>query len=384
VTTRTRPSDRRDQVIAAATNLFAEHGYQNVAFADVADAVDVTPSALYRHFKNKEQLFAEAVAASAVLFGAAAAGEVPVPAAAIAERIVAAMHAHRPQAILYLREAVYLQDRESGDARRVLDELTTAVLRERPDLSRAKAEFLVSASLGVLSGTIAHGTSAVGPRIRGLQTRMMTAVLYANLPDTAPSRRGTRPAGDLVRSRRETTLGAAVSLFRRSGYAGTAVDDIGAAAGITGPGVYRHFRSKQDLLVAAFRRTGDRFTTEATRAVGAATDPDDTLRRLIDSYVRVALADEDLLFVYIHEARNLPPDTRREMSNIQNELINTWIRVLRNGTDGLTAGNARTVTLAVIGIMNAAVITGSGATTVPQPDWISSVAWQAAQAGRHG
>ena len=50
--------------------------------------------------------------------------------------------------------------------------------------------------------------------------------------------------------RRELLLQSAADLFATKGYHAVGIDDIGAAAGISGPGVYRHFASKQALLEA--------------------------------------------------------------------------------------------------------------------------------------
>ena len=52
----TRPRNRRRLIVAAAAELFASRGYAQVSMADVADAVAVRPSALYRHFRGKDDL----------------------------------------------------------------------------------------------------------------------------------------------------------------------------------------------------------------------------------------------------------------------------------------------------------------------------------------
>jgi AcrR family transcriptional regulator len=41
---------------------------------------------------------------------------------------------------------------------------------------------------------------------------------------------------------------AAAELFGRRGYHAVSVNDIAYAAGVTGPAMYRHFGSKQDVL----------------------------------------------------------------------------------------------------------------------------------------
>lgn len=45
-----------------------------------------------------------------------------------------------------------------------------------------------------------------------------------------------------------TVRSAALTLFAERGYRATTMADIGAAVGIRGPSLYRHVRSKQDLL----------------------------------------------------------------------------------------------------------------------------------------
>jgi AcrR family transcriptional regulator len=56
-------------------------------------------------------------------------------------------------------------------------------------------------------------------------------------------------------------LDAAAKLFSTRGYVDTGIDDIGEAVGVTGPAVYRHFKSKEALLVAVLAST----TSQARR-----------------------------------------------------------------------------------------------------------------------
>ena len=54
--------------------------------------------------------------------------------------------------------------------------------------------------------------------------------------------------------RRAVLLRAAGRLFGERGYAGTRLDDVAAAAGVTKPIVYRHFGSKKALYLALLDR----------------------------------------------------------------------------------------------------------------------------------
>lgn len=49
-------------------------------------------------------------------------------------------------------------------------------------------------------------------------------------------------------TRREQILKEAARLFAERGFHGVGVDEIGAAVGISGPGLYRHFPGKDAML----------------------------------------------------------------------------------------------------------------------------------------
>jgi AcrR family transcriptional regulator len=64
----TEPTDRdrptRDRILASAEKLFARRGFAGTSIRDITDAVGIKPPALYNHFPNKEDLYAEVLAAS--------------------------------------------------------------------------------------------------------------------------------------------------------------------------------------------------------------------------------------------------------------------------------------------------------------------------------
>jgi len=59
------------------------------------------------------------------------------------------------------------------------------------------------------------------------------------------------------------------------------VTDILAEAGLSTRAFYRHFESKDSLLLALFRRDSERLAAGLDSAVAAATSPDDALRRFV-------------------------------------------------------------------------------------------------------
>ena len=75
------------------------------------------------------------------------------------------------------------------------------------------------------------------------------------------------------RSRRDEILEIAVALFATRGYHGVSMDDIGAAAGVTGPALYHHFAGKEAMLVAALIPVSERLLAGGRERVAG--HPDD-------------------------------------------------------------------------------------------------------------
>ncbi len=52
-------SETRDKILDAARELFVTEGYEGVSMRKVADKIEYSPTAIYVHFADKEQLFRE-------------------------------------------------------------------------------------------------------------------------------------------------------------------------------------------------------------------------------------------------------------------------------------------------------------------------------------
>ena len=55
---RTR-QQHRDEIISAATDLFAEHGYEGTSMQMIADQAEISVGKLYLHFEGKESIYRE-------------------------------------------------------------------------------------------------------------------------------------------------------------------------------------------------------------------------------------------------------------------------------------------------------------------------------------
>lgn len=68
-------------------------------------------------------------------------------------------------------------------------------------------------------------------------------------------------------SRRDHLVETAAELFRRNGYHATGIDRILAESGCAKMTLYKHFRSKDELILAALRRRDEQFRNALMRAV---------------------------------------------------------------------------------------------------------------------
>src|SRR5258706_10533394 len=129
----------------------------------------------------------------------------------------------------------------------------------------------------------------------------MTLERHAVLPPAQS--RGAGPAGQQPRrrSRRDEILEIAVGLFATRGYHGVSMDDIGAAAGVTGPALYHHFAGKEAMLAAALNPVSERLLAGGRARVADAPDPVDALVALVAFHVDFALNNPAVIALHLHE-----------------------------------------------------------------------------------
>jgi AcrR family transcriptional regulator len=106
---------------------------------------------------------------------------------------------------------------------------------------------------------------------------------------------------------------AALSLFAERGYLATTMEDIGRAAGIRGPSVYRHYQSKQQLLYEIMAETMNTLIAEQQLAVSTTTHLVARLRRMVEAHVRYHARHRLEAFVGNREINNLDDEKRTQI-----------------------------------------------------------------------
>ena len=154
------------------------------------------------------------------------------------------------------------------------------------------------------------------------------------------------------RARREKLLNAAAQLVAERGFHSVGIIDIGAAAGVSGSALYRHFKSKGDLLVALFERVIDNLLDGAQAAVASAATPHEVLDTLIRGHVEFALRDRAIIAVYEQEVPNLPNDDRRRLRRKQRTYAELWAGVVARVRPDLGDAEVEAAVHAVFGLLS--------------------------------
>jgi AcrR family transcriptional regulator len=162
-----------------------------------------------------------------------------------------------------------------------------------------------------------------------------------------------------VGSRREQILETAAALFAKHGFHGVSIAELGAAVGISGPALYRHFPGKEALLAELLVDISERLQAGGQeRAVG---EPRQVLKALVDFHVAFALREPELIVVQDRDLDNLPEADRRKVRRLQRTYVEIWVETLQRLHPGLDAERARTASHAAFGLLNSTPHSGSRA-----------------------
>lgn len=112
--------------------------------------------------------------------------------------------------------------------------------------------------------------------------------------------------------RADQIIRAATELFTASGYRNVSIEQIGAAVGLTGPAVYRHFDDKHDILVQALRSQVDLVGRLHAEAETLGRTPQEALGLFLDGLGDLT-ANHDVAILWRREQQHLHPEQFAEM-----------------------------------------------------------------------
>jgi len=155
----------------------------------------------------------------------------------------------------------------------------------------------------------------------------------------------TSPSG-----RRHELLAIAADLFAAHGFHNVTVDDIGEAAGVSGPALYHHFAGKEALL-------GEMLIAISQQLVdgGASLAKDrshDLLERLILFHSEFAVDNKSLIAVHFRDLIHATAEDQRRIRRLQARYASFWIDAVLARGHGLDPRQARAAVHAAFGLMN--------------------------------
>src|SRR3954453_5348293 len=192
-------------------------------------------------------------------------------------------------------------------------------------------------------------------------------------PDTALHSDAANP------SRREQILQAAAQLFAERGSRAGGMDDVGAAVGVTGPAIYRHFAGKDAMLAEMLLRISERLLAGGSeRVADAGADPAAQLRALIAFHVDFALDNPARIPVQDRDLTTLPDTEAAQVRRLQRRYVEVWVTVLARLHPAADAATCRARAHAVFGLINSTPHSAGRLGRPAMAALLAEMAWPAA------
>ncbi|MEV7605502.1 TetR family transcriptional regulator [Paenarthrobacter sp. NPDC089322] len=150
----------------------------------------------------------------------------------------------------------------------------------------------------------------------------------ADATTTAEARTGGTQRSQAKELRRKALLAAAAGLFAENGYSKVSLEELGAAAGVSGPAVYRHFPGKQAVLGELLLSVSRDLLSGGRDVVSGAADAREALRGLVRFHVHFALSNPDVIRVQDRDFSSLTEADQAEVRSLQRSYVETWVEVL--------------------------------------------------------
>jgi AcrR family transcriptional regulator len=153
-----------------------------------------------------------------------------------------------------------------------------------------------------------------------------------------------------TRKRRDELLVIAADQFAIFGFHNVTVDDIGRAAGVTGPALYHHFDGKEALLGEMLIAISQHLLDGGTRLAN------DRSANLLDDLIlfhcRFAVDNRSLITVHFRDLIHARAADQRRVRHLQASYATIWSSTVVAANPGIDKRVARAAVHATFGLIN--------------------------------
>jgi AcrR family transcriptional regulator len=155
-------------------------------------------------------------------------------------------------------------------------------------------------------------------------------------------------------SRQRELIAVAARLFAQRGYHAVGINDISGELGLTGPAFYRHYPSKEALLIAVLDDAITSHLEEVGDMVRSITDPAEALKAIVDNHVTFVFDQTENIVTWRTEFRSLPETDRHRLRYLQRLYTEEWVRTLLQLRPELTNDQVRAMCHGAIALIQSA------------------------------
>ena len=148
----------------------------------------------------------------------------------------------------------------------------------------------------------------------------------------------------------EQLLKAATHLFKEKGYHNTSMQDLADAVGMQKGSLYYYIEGKDELLRRLMERATSFMATQIDEVYASDLPPARKLRWALEDHAVTMMEHLDLVAIYLHEYRNLPPKRMAEALAVRKHYEQVLMQIVE---DGIASGEFRAVNvkMAVFGML---------------------------------
>jgi len=206
---------------------------------------------------------------------------------------------------------------------------------------------------------------------RELESKSIRSIRVLGLLFLQPSLPKLSRVGE---KRRSSILDATIALFRKKGFHGTSIDEIGEASGVKGPAIYHYFKSKNEILLAVFLRLGDSMVRDVLQQLEGLKTAQEIMEVLISCHVEAVWKNRELFPLLYQEFNNLAEEEQRESAERRRFWVKIWTTTLRELRPELTVEAGETIAQGTMWLIHSVAFYETNAAAIPTKALLKNMA----------